>query len=87
MEAYYVQRTRFDSIAERKLRLRQLTEDGNVEISGRDLRQMSVAEVHRPPLTAAVDPLRPFAFGLTATAADADLRPLPEAASGRSEGI
>jgi len=37
VEAYYPQRTRFESIAERKLR-RQLTEDGNVEISGRDLR-------------------------------------------------
>ena len=36
--AYYLQRTRFESIAERKLRRRQLTEDGNVEISGRDLR-------------------------------------------------
>jgi hypothetical protein len=38
VEAYYLQRTRFESIAERKLRLRQLTEDGNVEITGRDLR-------------------------------------------------
>ena len=37
-EAYYIQRTRFESIAGRKLRRRQLTEDGNVEISGRDLR-------------------------------------------------
>jgi hypothetical protein len=37
-EAYYLQRTRFESIAERKLRRRQLTEDGNVEIGGRDLR-------------------------------------------------
>jgi hypothetical protein len=35
---YYLQRTRFESMAERKLRRRQLTEDGNVEISGRDLR-------------------------------------------------
>jgi hypothetical protein len=33
-----LQRSRFESIAERKLRRRQLTEDGNVEISGRDLR-------------------------------------------------
>ena len=40
VEAYYLQRTRFESIAERKLRRRQLTEDGNVEISGRDLRWM-----------------------------------------------
>ena len=31
LEAYYLQRTRFESIAERKLRRRQLTEDGNVE--------------------------------------------------------
>jgi hypothetical protein len=38
VEAYYLQRTRFESIAERKLRRRQLTDDGNVEISGRDLR-------------------------------------------------
>jgi hypothetical protein len=34
VEAYYLQRTRFERIAERKLRRRQLTEDGNVEISG-----------------------------------------------------
>ena len=39
VEAYYLQRTRFESIAERKLRRRQLTEDGNVEISERDLRE------------------------------------------------
>jgi hypothetical protein len=38
VEAFFVQRTRFESIAERKLRRRQLTEDGNVEISGRNLR-------------------------------------------------
>ena len=30
--------TRFEGIAERKLRRRQLTEDGSVEIGGRDLR-------------------------------------------------
>ena len=38
VEAYYLQRTRFESIAEGKLRRRQLTEDGNVNISERDLR-------------------------------------------------
>ena len=38
VQAYYLQRTRFERVAERKLRRRQLTEDGNVEISGRDLR-------------------------------------------------
>jgi hypothetical protein len=41
VEAYYLQRTRFESVAERKLRRRQLTEDGNVEIGGRDLRDGS----------------------------------------------
>jgi hypothetical protein len=38
VEVQYLQRTRFDNIAERKLRRRQLTEYGDVEISGRDLR-------------------------------------------------
>src|SRR5262245_5650593 len=38
VEAYHLQRTRFERIAERKLRQHQLAEDGNVEISGRDLR-------------------------------------------------
>jgi hypothetical protein len=39
LEAYHLQLTRFERIAERKLRQRQLTEDGNVEITGRDLRE------------------------------------------------
>jgi Protein of unknown function (DUF1488) len=43
LEAYYLQRTRFERIAERKLRRRQLTEDGNVEITGRDLRDRPAA--------------------------------------------
>jgi hypothetical protein len=43
VEAYYLQRTRFESIAERKLRRRQLTEDGNLEITWRDLRDGSRA--------------------------------------------
>jgi hypothetical protein len=38
VEAYYLHRTRLESIAERKLRRRQLTEEGNVEISGHDFR-------------------------------------------------
>ena len=41
LEAYHLQRTRFELIAERKLRNRQLTDDGNVEINGRDLRAPS----------------------------------------------
>ena len=41
VEAYHLQRTRFERAAERKLRRRQLTEDGDVEITGRDLREGS----------------------------------------------
>jgi hypothetical protein len=37
VEGYHLHRTCFERIAERKLRRRQLTEDGNVEITGRDL--------------------------------------------------
>jgi hypothetical protein len=33
VEAYYLQRTRFESIAERNLRRRELTGDGNLEIN------------------------------------------------------
>ncbi len=39
MEAFHLQRTRFELVVERKLRRRQLTDDGNVEITGRDLRE------------------------------------------------
>jgi hypothetical protein len=41
VEAYYLQRTRFERVAERKLRRRLSTEAGNVEITGRDLREGS----------------------------------------------
>jgi len=47
IEAYYLQRTRFEGIAARKLRQRQLTEDGNVEITGRDLRDPTIAASNR----------------------------------------
>jgi Protein of unknown function (DUF1488) len=39
VEAYHLHRTRFELIAERKLRRRHLNEDGDVEITGRDLRE------------------------------------------------
>ena len=39
IEAFHLQRTRFEMIVERKLRRRQLAENGNVEITGRDLRE------------------------------------------------
>jgi hypothetical protein len=38
-EAYHLHRTRLERIAERKVRRRQLTDDANVEITGRDLRE------------------------------------------------
>jgi hypothetical protein len=34
VEAYYLQRTRFENIAERKIRRRQLTEDGTLRSAG-----------------------------------------------------
>ena len=43
IEAYHLQKTRFELIAERKLRRRQLTDDANVEITGRDLREREAA--------------------------------------------
>ena len=39
LEAYHLYRTRLELIAERKVRRRQLTDDGNIEITGRDLRE------------------------------------------------
>jgi len=39
IEAFHLQHTRFELIVERKLRRRQLADDGNVEITGRDLRE------------------------------------------------
>src|SRR6202048_504947 len=41
-EAFHLQRTRFELVVERKLRRRQLTDDGNIEITGRDLRDRTV---------------------------------------------
>lgn len=51
LQTYHLQRTRFEMIAERKLRNRQLTDDGNVEINGRDLRtppRAATARTHFP---------------------------------------
>jgi hypothetical protein len=47
LEAYHLHRTRLELIAERKIRRRQLTEDGNVEITGRDLRRREVRARYR----------------------------------------
>ena len=38
LDAYHLYRTRLEMVVERKLRNRQLTDEGNVEITGRDLR-------------------------------------------------
>jgi hypothetical protein len=44
LEAYHLHRTRLELIAERKVRRRQLTDDGNVEITGRDLRELDIPD-------------------------------------------
>jgi len=41
LEAFHLQQTRFELVVERNLRRRQLTEGGNVEINGRNLRERS----------------------------------------------
>jgi len=45
MEAFHLQRTRFELVVERKLRRRQLINDGNLEITGRDLREKNPLSV------------------------------------------
>lgn len=50
LEAYHLHRTRFERVAERKLRRRQLTDDANIEVTGRDLREREVRAHHRPPI-------------------------------------
>ena len=49
LEAYHLHRTRLELIAERKVRRRQLSDDGNVEITGRDLRERE-SRAHYAPL-------------------------------------
>src|ERR1700745_3433816 len=43
VEAYHLHRTRLALIVGQKIRRRQLTNDGNVEITGRDLREREAA--------------------------------------------
>jgi hypothetical protein len=50
VEGYYIHRTRFELIAERKVRRKQLTDDGNVEITGRDLRERQVQARYSHPI-------------------------------------
>jgi hypothetical protein len=48
LEAYHLHRTRLGLIAERKVRRRQLIEDVNVEITGRDLREREPGAAAHP---------------------------------------
>ena len=50
LEAYQLHHTWLELNAERKLRRRQLTVDGNVEITGRDLREREVRAHYRRPI-------------------------------------
>jgi hypothetical protein len=43
LEGYHLHRTRFERIAEQKLRHRQLADDANVEITGRDMSERGTA--------------------------------------------
>ena len=50
LEAYHLHRTRLELIAERKVRRGQLMDDGNVEITGRDLRERQVQARYSHPI-------------------------------------
>jgi hypothetical protein len=47
LETYHLHRTRFELAVERKVRNRQLTDDGNIEITGRDMRSPATAATGR----------------------------------------
>jgi redox-sensitive bicupin YhaK (pirin superfamily) len=49
VEAYYRERTAFEVAAAEKLRARLLTADGNIEITGRDLRETRTAGLAAAP--------------------------------------
>jgi hypothetical protein len=61
VEAYYLQRSRLESIAERKSRRRRLTEDGNVEISRRYLGRVRDEGGADRPGASQLDPKLPLA--------------------------
>jgi hypothetical protein len=42
LEGYHLHQSRFERIAEHKIRRRELADDGNVEITGRDLRLRTI---------------------------------------------
>jgi Protein of unknown function (DUF1488) len=48
LEAYHLHRTRLEMIAELRVRRRQLTDDGNVEITLRDLSERELRTSLRP---------------------------------------
>jgi hypothetical protein len=50
LEAYHLHRTRLEIIAERKVRRQRLTDDANVEITSRDLREREVRARYPVPL-------------------------------------
>jgi len=50
LEVYHLHRTRLELIAEKKIRRRQLTDDGNVEITGRDLREREMQAGYPPSI-------------------------------------
>ena len=59
LEAYHLHRIRLELIAERKVRRRQLADDGNVEITGRDMRERAA-----PPTARRIGHHRAASFNL-----------------------
>jgi hypothetical protein len=60
VEVYYVQRTLFESIAQRKLRRRQLTEDGISRSAGGTSTNPQVEDCAASRGASQIDPKRPF---------------------------
>jgi len=50
LEACHLHRTRLELIVERKVSRKQLTDDGNIEITGRDRREREVRAHYRRPI-------------------------------------
>ena len=88
LEAYHLQRTRFELVAERKLRGRQLTDDGNVEINGRDLPSSTKSSNERDRRALEIDDHRgetPLSGADQARSRPRLLKGRPETVKGRPE--
>jgi hypothetical protein len=53
IEAYHLHRVRFERAVEAKIHRRELSEDANIDLTGRDLQHRAVAHRGNPPRRAA----------------------------------